>query len=50
MRRYNCGQFAAAAGAFGLGVLLAITCSFKLALFLAVVMLLAVCWSSLRWR
>ena len=50
MRRYNCGQLIAVGGAFGLGVLLAITCSFRLALFFAVVLLLAVCWTVAKWH
>ena len=49
MRRYNRGGIAAVAGAFGLGLLLALTCSFRLALIFAGVLLVILGCSILRW-
>ena len=48
MRRYQRPGFAAVAGAFGLGLLLALTCSLRLALILAAIMILLLCRYILR--
>lgn len=48
MRRYNRCSFAAVTGAFGLGLLLALTCSFRLALLFAALLLVVLGWSVLR--
>ena len=48
MRRYQRPGFAAVAGAFGLGLLLALTCSLRLALILAAIMILLLCRCILR--
>lgn len=42
-------QLAAIAGAFGLGALLALLCSFRLALILAAALLVLLGWKLLRW-
>lgn len=49
MRRQNCCTIAAAAGAFGLGVFLVLTCSFQIALVLAAMLLILLAISLLRW-
>lgn len=49
MRRFQCCRLALVGGAFGLGALLVLICSFKLALFLAVVLLVLLCWQLVRW-
>lgn len=49
MRRYQCCRLAIIAGAFGLGALLVLLCSFRLALILAVVLLVMLCFQLTRW-
>lgn len=48
MRRRNRGGLAAVAGAFGLGLLLVLTCSFRLALIFAALLLVVLGWSVLK--
>lgn len=43
MRRFDNCRLASIAGAFGLGLMLALTCYFKLALFLAAALLILLC-------
>ncbi|HWP51095.1 MAG TPA: hypothetical protein VN626_05275 [Clostridia bacterium] len=49
MRRFQCCRLAAIAGAFGLGALLVLLCSFRLALIFATVLLVCLGWQLLRW-
>ncbi len=48
MKRYNQCQFCAVAAAFGLGILLCMTCSFRLALVFAAFLLVVLGWSICR--
>lgn len=48
MRRFDRCRLASAAGAFGLGILLALLCYFKLALILAAALLVLLCWQFTR--
>ncbi|MEG2203778.1 MAG: hypothetical protein RRY21_01325 [Oscillospiraceae bacterium] len=50
MRRDRHCSFAAVAGAFGLGLLLSLTCSFRLALIFAAALLVVLGWSIIRWH
>ena len=48
MRRFQCFRLAVIAGAFGLGALLVLLCSFRLALIFATVLLVILGWQLLR--